>query len=159
MSRMQCSQVLMWGRKGRQRDGCWMYSVMDCISKEEPSPSAHPSSSKPLTSPFTLCVSLASALNLYSKEKDATNPKMLSFSRRFALDKYSMCHGYGHCGQQLPAFTIVCSSVCVCVCVCVGCRSSQVIFLVLPVHAVSNCYCVYTLQYMEAVGAGEETDM
>lgn len=82
MSRMQRSQVQMWRRGGKKRfrKGCWMYSVMDCISKEEPSPSTHPSSSKP-PHPRSPSASVASVLNLYFKEEDTTLHEMLPFSR------------------------------------------------------------------------------
>lgn len=88
-----------------------MYFVMDCISKEEPSPSALPSSSNS-PHPLSFCVSVASVFSLYFKEKGATIAYMLPISGRITLlDKYRLCHCYGHCEQKLPVFTVVCSSV------------------------------------------------
>lgn len=55
-----------------------MYSVMDCISKEEPSPSAHPSSLK----------SQDRLLNPDFTKKDSALPKMLS--RWITLDTSRM---------------------------------------------------------------------
>lgn len=136
-----------------------MYSVMDCISKGEPSPSAHPSSSKdPPTYSLSLSlhVSAASVLNLCVKEKGSLK---CCLSQDGSHLHTRPCHYRGHCGEKLPAFNhCVYSSVCL----RVGCRSSQVIFLVLPVYEDSICCCVYTLQQMDAVGkqsTGEETSM
>lgn len=105
---------------------------------------------------LSLHVSAASVLNLCVKEKGSLK---CCLSQDGSHLHTRPCHYRGHCGEKLPALNhCVYSSVCL----RVGCRSSQVIFLVLPVYEDSICCCVYTLQQMDAVGkqsTGEETSM
>lgn len=105
-----------------------MCSVMDCISKEEPSPSAHPSSSKS-PHPLPLSVPVTSILNLYFTEEGSVITKMFYVWRWITLDIYRLCNYHGHRSFLFVPFYIL-VSVCVCVCT----LSSQVILLVLLVH-------------------------
>lgn len=118
---MRYSRVLMWRRKGRKkredREVCWMYLVMDRISEGEPSPPAHPFSSK--SHPLSLRLSLSLSMSRLSSVsiRMQQTPKMLSSWRWILLDKYRLfpvcvqaefsgdhCRPTGPRGFRLPLY-------------------------------------------------------
>lgn len=115
VSRMQCSQVLMWGRQGEEKGG--MLDVFsDGLHLKRAFTLCSPLLLKIPTFPFSLRVSIASVLNLYCKKRIQHPLKCFPQRDRSHLTNPDCAIALGTVDRSF-LFLPLCILVCVCVCV------------------------------------------